>query len=321
MKRYEQLENFIKGTLKKCSYKEPLKDYRFTGSAFPVCPRLIALCNTTPFARSSTPKQEAILGNGTLNHSIIQKWLGNTGILFGKFRNNKGVITPAPQFKQISFAEEKELIEKGKTIPKYNAKKYNWVGTRGPIYNSDGSPMDYVEWRVYDEDCGFTGLVDAIVKMPDWDNYAVADFKFVGDYSFDKYKNEGIDESAPYRYQLNSYRYCLEGKMLNLKNEVIDLSDTMYLIVFKENFLRTFDENSVQVIPLKYEPEMYEEQKELYMKAMKKLKKQDFKYFCGSKSAICENEQDCGFCPGKYICFAPNSKERIKELLKQKWRM
>lgn len=318
MKRHKQLEQFIFNNLKKNSYKEPLKEYRFTGSAFPICPRVVALSGTKPFARSSTPKQEAILGNGTLNHSIIQKWLGNAGILFGKFRNNKGVITPFPQFKQVSREEEYKIIDSGKLPPKYDAKKYNWIGTKGPLYNSDGSPMDYVEWRVYDEECGFTGLVDAVIRMPDWDNYAIADFKFVGDYTFDKYKNEGIDEDAPYRYQLNSYRYCLEGKMLNIKEKPIELSDKMYLIVFKENFLRTLNENDLQIIPLKFNPDMYLEQKELYLKTQKKLKNKDIDFFCKSKSAICETESDCGFCPGKYVCFSPNNKEMIRNLLKTK---
>lgn len=319
MKKHKELEEFIKSNLIKCSYKEPLRPYKFSGSSFPVCPRIIALADTKPFAHTATPKQEAILGNGTLNHSIIQKWLGNQGILFGKFRNNKGIITPAPQYKQISYEEELKLLNKGKVPPKYDSKHYNWVGTRGPLYNSDNSPMEYVEWRVYDEDCGFTGLVDAIIKLPNWDKYAVADFKFVGDYTFDKYKREGIADNAPYRYQLISYRYCLEGKILNTQNKPIELSNTMYLIVFKENFLRTQDPNSVQIIPIKFEPDLYLEEKELFIKAKKKLAKRDIDYFCSSKSAICESESDCGFCPGKYVCFSPNKKKMIKELLKTKW--
>ena len=320
MKRYQQLEQFIFSSLKKASYKEPFRDYRFTGSALPICPRCVALSCTPPFANSSTPRQEAIVGNGTLNHSIIQKWLGSTGILFGKFKNNKGVITPTPQYKIISYEEEKNLIAKGKTPPKYDYKKYDWKGTRGPLYNSDGSPMEYIEWRVYDPDCGFTGLIDAVIKMPEWENYALADFKFVGDYTFNKFKNEGIAEDAAYRYQLNAYRYCVEGKFQNQNGKPIELSDKMYLIVFKENFLRTFDESSLQIIPLKFEPDLYLEQKELYLKVQKKIKKQDIKYFTSSKSSMCETEADCGFCNGKYVCFAPNSKEQITNLLKTKWR-
>lgn len=319
MKKYKELEEHIFKSLSKASYKEPLKPYKFSGSAFPICPRIVALSDTPPFAFVSRPRSEAILGNGTLNHAIIQKWLGNDGILFGKFKNNKGIITPAPQYEQIPFEKEKKLIDKGKLPPKYDSDKYNWIGTKGPLYNSDGTPMDYVEWRVYDKDCGFTGLVDAIIKMPDWDKYVVCDFKFVGDYSFNKYKHEGIEDDAPYRYQLNSYRYCLEGKVLNTHGKQIPLADFMYLIVFKEDFLRNMKEESIQVIPIKFNPDLYLEQKELYLKVQKKLKKRDLKYFTSHKSAICEVEADCGYCNGKYICFAPNSKENISKLLKTKW--
>lgn len=319
MKKYEELEQHIYNSLSKLSYKEPLKPYRFTGSAFPICPRIVALADTPPFAFKSKPKSEAILGNGTLNHAIIQKWLGNTGVLFGKFKNNKGKIIPSPQFKQISCEKEKKLLEKGKLLPKYDSDKYDWKGTRGPLYNSDGTPMDYVEWRVYDKDCGFTGLVDAIIKLPTWDKYVVCDFKFVGEYSFNKYAEEGIEEDAPYRYQLNSYRYCLEGKVQNNNGNPLELADYMYLIVFKEDFLRNMSPSSVQVIPIKFNPDLYLEQKELYMKVQKKLKKRDIKYFTSSKSAICEKESDCGYCSGKYVCFSPNYKELIKNLLETKW--
>lgn len=319
MKKFQELEETIFSSLSKASYKEPLKPYKFSGSAFPICPRIMALSDTPPFAFVSKPKSEAILGNGTLNHAIIQKWLGNTGILFGKFKNNKGNITPAPQFKFIPYAEEQKLIEKGKLPPKYDADKYDWTGTKGPLYNSDGTPMDYVEWRVYDKECGFTGLVDAIIKLPTWEKYVVCDFKFVGEYSFNKYKNEGIEEDAPYRYQLNSYRYNLDNKITNIHGKKIPLADFMYLIVFKEDFLRNMSRESIQVIPIKYNPDLYLEQKELYLKVKKKLENKKIKYFASSKSAICENENDCGFCPGKYICFSPNNKELITKLLKTKW--
>jgi len=319
MKKYEELEQHIISTMQKAFYKEPLKPYRFTGSAFPICPRIVSLADTPPFAFTSRPRSEAILGNGTLNHSIIQKWLGNSGILFGKYRNNKGDIIPFPQFKNIDCEKEKKLLEKGKLIPKYDVDNYNWVGTKGPLYNSDGTPMEYCEWRVYDKECGFGGLVDAVIKLPDWEKYVVCDFKFVGESSFNKYKNEGIAENAPYRYQLNSYRYCLDNKLVNTHNKKIPLANFMYLIVFKENFIRDTKPEAVQVIPLKYEPDLYLEQRELYLKVQKKIKKQDIAYFTSSKSRICETEQDCGFCNGKYVCFAPNSKEVITKLLKTKW--
>lgn len=319
MKKYEELEQTIFEAISKASYKEPLRPYRFTGSAFPICPRIVALADTNPFAHKVQPKSDAILGNGTLNHSIIQKWLGNSGILFGKYRSNKGTVIPSPQFEQIPYEKEKKLLEKGKLVPKYDSDKYDWKGTKGPLYNSDGTPMEYIEWRVYDKDCGFTGLVDAIIKLPTWSKYAVCDFKFVGEYTFNKYKEEGIADNAPYRYQLNSYRYCLENKLLNNNGKPIELSDVMYLIVFKENCLRELKESSIQVIPIKYNPELYLEQKSLYMKVQKKLKKKDMAYFCSSKSAICETEGDCGFCPGKYVCFSPNNKEVIKKLLESKW--
>ncbi len=321
MSRSSDLESSIFNFLQHGYYYEPLRPYRFSGSQMPICPRAVALSDSKLFARKQTSRSESILSTGVRNHAIIQKWLANSGILFGKFKSNNGKIYPFPQHTILSDEEEKEYAHKGKLSPKYDCDKYNWVGTSGPLYNSDNTPMEYLEWRVYDKLCGFTGLIDAVFKLNGWDKYAICDFKFVGESSFLRFRANGVDECAPYRYQLNSYRYNIENKILNKSNKPIPLYDTCYLIIMRDNFITQPSLSNILVIPIKYEPDMYLEQRDLFIKVNKKINSKNVKYFCSSSSALCKSDSDCNFCPGKYICFGRNPKKEIRKLLTLKWEL
>lgn len=312
-----ELKLKILGSLVKSSYSEEPKPYRFTGSAMPVCQRAVALFNTSVFKNNVTPKQQYALESGTVYHKIIQTWLSNSGLLFGKYKDSFGNVFPKPQYKELTREEEKTYLKENKILPKYDKDNYNLVGSKKPLFNKDNTPMEYVEWRVYDKKSKFTGLIDGILNLNG--KYALCDFKFVGDWSFNHYRNEGISENNGYSYQLNSYRYNL-GKVFDEKGNRLHISDTMYLIIFnRERFFNTFSMNDLLILSIPYKKESYRSQRKLYLKSIEKINEKDYKYFSKDCSARCNSISDCGFCKAKNLCFGVNNKKNIKKLLKESW--
>lgn len=275
-----------------------ISEYRFTGSQLPVCPRKVLLYKTKWMAKIDTPKGDSSMQNGTMNHVIVQKWLASKKLLLGKFVVD-GKEYPSPQF----------------TDDKYDSDNYDMESVCDTLYNKDGSLAEYKELRVYDKKSGFSGLIDGVIKLDDWKKWAICDFKFVGNWSYEKFLKGGLSEKDPYYYQLNSYRYLLEKNPPTIKGKPIELSDNMYLIVFKDDFIRN-QGNSVNVISVKYNENAFKEQRKIYLKTKKAIDNKDKKYFLSDESALCKSENDCGFCLGKCLCFGQNyKKEMMKEIL------
>ena len=276
-------------------------DYRFTGSQLPVCPRKVLLNKSKWMPRIDTPKFDSSLQNGTMNHSIVQKWLASNKLLLGKFVVD-GKMYPSPQ-----FSENKNDVD-----------NYDMESVCGPIYNKDGSLATYQEFRVYDKKSGFSGLIDGVIKLDDWSKWSVCDFKFVGQWSYDKFIKDGLTESNPYYYQLNSYRYLLERKPPTIKGKPIELSNNMYLIVFKEDFIRNLN-NSVNIISVKYDEEAFKKQRKIYLKTLEAIRNRDRKFFLSDDSRLCRTEKDCGFCTAKGLCFGQNYKKELSKELSEMW--
>lgn len=275
-------------------------DYRFTGSQLPICPRKILLHKTKWMAKVDTPKSDSALQNGTMNHSIVQKWLASKKLLLGKFLVD-GKYYPSPQYKD-----------------KYDIDSYDMESVCDTLYNEDGSLATYQEFRVYDKKSGFSGLIDGVVKLPEWSKWAVCDFKFVGQWSFDKFLKEGLTENNPYYYQLNSYRYLLERKPPTIKGKPIELSNKMYLIVFKDDFIRN-PSTSLNIIPVKYDEDSFKAQRRKYLEAVQAVKEHNRSYFLSSGSALCKKVSDCGFCLGQHLCFSQDFKKEMKKELNELW--
>lgn len=278
-------------------------DYRFTGSQLPICPRKVLLHKTKWMAKFDTPKSDSALQNGTMNHAIVQKWLANKKLLLGKFKID-GKDYPSPQFKK----------------DKYDVDNYDMESVFGPLYNlQDGTLAEYQEFRVYDKKSGFSGLIDGVIKLPEWKKFAICDFKFVGQFSYDKFLKEGLSENNPYYYQLNAYRYLLERKPPTINGKEIDLSNIMYLIVFKDDFIRN-PSNSINVIPVEYEEFVFKKQRKKYLATLEAIKNHDKEYFLSSDSSICKKESDCGFCLGQHLCFSKDFKKEMIKELKELWK-
>lgn len=315
----------IKEALCKAQFISNNKEYRFTGSALPICPRKIALYKSNFFSNKSNSFSDSVMANGNLNHSIVQKWLANKGFLFGKFKNYKGKVFPnGPQYKEITKEQEDELKKKGIRPPKYDIKSYELTGTVGPILNSDGSPQQYLEWRVYDPKSGFSGLIDGILNLEIFlnikDLFAVCDFKFVGARVFEEFMKEGVSEDDAYRHQLNGYHFCLDKlKLLRRGGKEIVISDTMYLIVLREDYIRNPSNNGIIVIPIKYDKEKFLKQRKLYMETLEKIEDEDIDYFVSTSSRLCKTEFDCKYCGGKHLCFSANPKKEIRTALTNMW--
>ena len=276
-------------------------EYRFTGSQLPICPRKVLLYKTKWMAKVDSPKSDSALQNGTMNHSIVQKWLASKKLLLGKFLVD-GKFYPSPQFKE-----------------KNDVDNYDMESVCDTLYNKDGSLAEYQEFRVYDKKSGFSGLVDGVIKLSDWKKWAVCDFKFVGQYSFDKFQKEGLTENNPYWYQLNSYRYLLERTPPKLNGKEIELSNIMYLIVFKDDFIRN-QGNSINIIPVEYDEVVFKKQRKKYLKTLEAIKEHDKDFFLSENSALCKKESECGFCLGKHLCFSQDFKKLMLKEIHEMWR-
>lgn len=278
-------------------------DYKFTGSQLPVCPRKVLLFKTKWIPKIDTPKGDSAMQNGTMNHAIVQKWLASKKLLLGKFLVD-GVPFPSSQFKPNK---------------KNDVDNYDMESVCDTLYNKDGSLAEYQEFRVYDKKSGFSGLIDGVIKLDDWEKWAVCDFKFVGNWSYDKFQKEGLSETNPYYYQLNSYRYLLGKNPPKINGKPIELSKRMYLIVFKDDFIRN-QGNSINIISVKYNKNAFIEQRKIYLKTKEAIENRDKDFFLSKESALCKCENDCGFCLGKGLCFSNNFKKEMNRELSELWK-
>jgi len=279
------------------------EDYRLTGSALPVCPRQVVLYKTKWMARDKNAKSDSALANGTLNHSIVQNWLMKNGMLLGKYEiDNK--IYPSPQYVDES---------KKNDIDNYDM---NCICEKAMVEKD--ILFKYKELRVYDKSNGASGYLDGIIKLNENDKYwHICDFKFVGDYSYTRL-SFGLGEKDSYRYQLNFYRYLLGKKLPLYQGKKIKLSKIMLLIVFDEGFIR--NGGRLNIIPVKYDEEMYLSQKYLLKKTLQNIENKNRDFFLSKESRICETQNDCHFCKARCLCFAKDFKKLMNEELDALWK-
>lgn len=299
-KKASQLRDSIVDALSEAKVvRNNVGEYRFTGSALPVCPRKVLLYRTRYMAREDTPKGESCMSVGTANHAVVQKWLAERGLLVGKFvRDFKPY--PSSQFKD--------------EFSKNDYESYDMTSAVGPVYNKDGSLASYTEFRVFEPRSRFSGYVDGVVRIPSTGEYAIVDFKFVGDWSFNKLFH-GLAETDPYYYQLQAYRYVLEKYPPVIDGEEVELSTTSYLIVFREGCLRDMRPDSVLVIPVEYDKQVFLGQRKTLKRTMDAIRDRDTTFFEGDESRVCRTEKDCGFCRGKYLCFARDYKKELSNVI------
>jgi len=294
----QKLSGFLNINLtSKKTYVNP-RPMSFRASGLPVCPTYIALEKRKKKRQSElfNFRKDYILSYGTFTHSIVQKWLGLSGILYGKWLcTQTGKIYPKPQYSKTV----QQWLDDPNTDPKLKyKKKSDWSGCFGPMISPNGQPMEYVEYQVY-HPSGFSGHCDGIIL---WRNtmYPI-DFKTSTKEMIKKYFEEkGIPHN--YKEQLNSYCYLLRSP-LKMK--------------FKRGLIVFIDRASIDanwtVMQFKSDDEMFENTVKSYKETQSLIKDKKWKQL--SNMGICEEKEDAIWCINKAVCFSRKPKEDILSIL------
>ena len=122
-------------------------------------------------------------GVGSLGHSILQKWLGRVGMLFGVWK-----------------CPEKDCEYEKLTYKPY---KYSCPKHKRPLV--------YKEFYVEDKQTGLRGKCDGLIVMPNPTNVVVTDFKFVNGDVIEQIRNGDLDVTGSLYYeQVNTYASLLK---------------------------------------------------------------------------------------------------------------
>ena len=160
----------------------------FRCSSLPLCPlKWVAteLLNQGKIPEKENLSLDIYAGIGTQLHSVLQKWGGFKGLLYGDWELN------LDEWRKI---DGKSFCHKSKKIIKNKL---------GPILSSEGKPYTYKELVVKHPKTGLSGHVDGLV--PYKDGYIIVDFKT----SASSKLAEMLTPPLNYHTQVTAYWYLL----------------------------------------------------------------------------------------------------------------
>jgi hypothetical protein len=192
---------------------------QFRCSALPICPlRWVAteLLNQGKIPEKENLSLDIYAGIGTQLHSVLQKWGGFKGLLYGDWELTR---------------EIKKEIE-GKT---YSRKSTKTIKSKlGPITDESGQPYTYKELVVRHPKTGLSGHVDGLV--PYLDGYIIVDFKTSASSKLLEMNSPPIN----YHTQVMAYWYLLSkfgpwDEQLNEFREPLIIYGTVIFFLGRDN--------------------------------------------------------------------------------------
>ncbi len=163
------------------SYRKEAERTRFRGSDLPFCPMKFMLDNVRTNTRYEDVRfmSEFYTANGDAFHATIQKWLGVSGKMYGKWR--------CPTCNNL--------------YPKKSTEDDN-IGMFGPV-TCCGEPTGYHELHVVGKH--FSGHMDGLIELHG--KFLVCEFKQMGSSIFQRRLTQGYDKH--HYYQAQVYRTAL----------------------------------------------------------------------------------------------------------------
>ena len=211
-------------------------------------------------------------GVGTLAHSILQKWLGRVGMLFGVWK-----------------CPEKDCKYEKLTYKPY---KYSCPKHKRPLV--------YKEFYVEDKSTGLRGKCDGLIVMPNPKKVIVTDFKFVDGEIVKQIQREDLDVTGSLYYeQVNTYASLLKE---HEKTMGVTLWGTSLWFIDRGNIrnMTTVSWKGIDNKPL----ETIRRNVKKVRKILKKCERDGLQRADFSKlKRRCKSIEDAGFCNVKDLCF------------------
>lgn len=223
------------------SYRKEAERTRFRGSDLPFCPLKFMLDNVRekPRYEEVNYMSEFFTSGGDAFHATLQRWLGASGHMWGKFK----------------------CSECGKLYPEDSKAEDNQI-TKGPIYCC-GKLADYEELQVSGKH--FSGHMDGLLKFHR--RFIASEFKQMGERIFSRRMSSGYDKH--HFYQIQVYRALLP-KWLGLHED--EFHPFVLLWYFERGDCKV---NHPWI--LKYDPSVYEQQLALVIQTKRYIDKKQYR--------------------------------------------
>lgn len=247
------------------------REYRFRASSLPYC-QLRHVWSKLSKDAKRTPKQvrtytgDFYLEVGTAIHTVIQRWLGRLGYLYGFWKcHNK-------------FCSGSEV---GPLLGEQTCEKCK-------------NKMVYEEFVLRDDKSSFSGHTDGLIKPPGLDlpenKYVVLEVKSIGESGMDKVRREGIPE----HYQLQASAYAaLIPRCLGY-----EVDSVLFLFVSRADPRKMLP---VWWNKVKKSGNIFDTTVEDYLASLASLDSGDYEGLSG----ICINKGDQQWCEYSANCFSP----------------
>lgn len=262
---------------------EQIERPRLRGSDLPLCPLRTAFDTVREEQRlqDTTFMSDFYTRVGSEFHAILQKWYGVSGIMYGKYKCPKC----------------------GTLYPK-NSKPDDNRACFGPRYCKCTTPKQACEYSEMEpfgikNTGGFKGHTDGIGFIGG--KYVVLEFKTTSAKKIEQRRKYGADPK--HVLQSTAYRRVLP--------EFMEIEESMWwnhmLVIY---FDRGDPSNSV-IIPVRYEPEKFQEQVRVWVLTQKRIRKKRYWKIHGK----CRTSNDDRYCPYNSTCFAKDRDKAIDKLL------
>lgn len=282
----------------------------FTGSGLPMCPVAYSLSRRLKNRiETYSFSSDLITEGGNFVHLVIQRWLGQAGLMFGRWKTLKG-----------KRRHETEVFVPNNV--KHGDDGY-YEGCFGPIFNENGSPADYDEYRVTKGD--FSGHIDAFLGLHDKKLIALGDIKTTSLRKMEEGKlatedGDLAEEYHHYLLQLLSYYNCVKENIEAYKfPRGYKLAKFGYIIFVAREQIFSLTPNSFLIIkiPLEELTELWDDQLALYEKTKKLFEKENWIKLSNMK--VCSSKESAGYCKYKYLCFSNNQDDLMRALARGSW--
>jgi len=268
----------------------PSKPILFRGSSIPHCPLMAgidAACSLkqSPRTEETSFIMDSFAAQGPAIHEHLQKWLGISGILLGRW----------------CCAREEHTGDAGCSVVLPSPTDATQV-LLGPQFHC-GYPMKYVEIeptckfrvKVADEqvDVNFSGHCDGILKIDN--KYLVLEIKTKTTSALRDIRSKNLPILEHY-HQVNSYRYTIP-KYLSIPSD--QFHDYMVIWYFDR---ADISNNEPIVVP--FNPSVFEREVEAHAVTDYLIQHRMWDRLIG----ICPNADSRPHCPHNNLCFGSNKK-------------
>lgn len=257
---------------------EDAQQMKFRGSGIPHCPLVWAAESqrTKPRVEERSFMLDYSAAHGSLVHSMIQKWLGFVGVMFGRWK----------------------CLKCNKIFPEGDSK-----GILGPIHHC-GSPCEYVEYemKLGTDDASFSGHCDGVLLLSG--KYVTLEMKERNTQVLTEVRSSKTAKPNNV-LQCTSYRYSLPDQLYPTvpKDMWHDYVAVMYI--------DRSDIRKHEVVMHPYDPSIFLEE----VKNVKRTNKIISLKLWNRLNGICENKDDQHFCPYNRACFCHNPMEAWEKIL------